>query len=970
MMNNIRNQKGFALLLSTIIILGGSLILAGGFLVLASTEIKISQTKLKSLQSYYASEAGLEDAIYRVKNAMQYSSSYNLNVGQNQTTITVNATTASATIESQGSAENRIRKTQTVFDLPTTTVGFSYGSQIGDGGLIMGQNSRVNGSVYSNGSITGASGARITGSAWVAQGTAPSVDQSWETANSDYGVGTVSGSIISTLDSSGDVGEYTSLALGSDGFARISYYDATNQDLKFARCLDENCATKNVTTVDSSGNVGSEYTSIALGSDGFARISYYDGSNNDLKFVRCANADCTTKNITVIDSSGDMGQFSSLALGSDGFARISYYASSGGNLKFVRCTNADCTAKNINTLDSSGDVGKYTSLALGSDGFARISYITESGDDLKFARCTDADCATKNINTVDSSPNIDRNTSIALGSDGFARITYYDDGSDNLKFAQCTNADCTTKNITTLDSSGDVGRYSSLKLLSDIARIVYYDGSNGDLKYIQCANADCTTKNISVPDPDNVGQYTSFVFGSDNFGRISYYDVGNADLKFLRCAQDPCSPSAPQVDVAQSFQPAATNRAVKADLYLKKVGSPANATLRLISDSGGSPGTSVLATGLLNASSVGSSYGWLTVNFSTTPTLNANTTYWLVIDAAPDNSNYLVWGGDSANGYTRGAGKKSNDWSIGNWSNLNADLNFRVYMGGTDNQISTVSVDGSAYAHFMDTVTVGGNAGAFTLNSGTIGGSVSADTISNCTIGGNASYNVKTSCTIGGTQTTPTTPPSDPAVQAMPITQEMIDAWKAQAEAGGTINGDCGDGGVAGCDIPTNGTLTLGPKKINGNLILQNNQTLIVSGTIYVTGYIDIDNGSAIQLDPSYGIKSGLVFSDGTIHLANNGNFSGSGQAGSYLMLMTLASGGGHHGGAIDLHNNASGVIFYAANGLVYLHNNVNATQLTAKAITLDNNATISYDPGLANALFSGGGSSGSFKVKSWKEIE
>ncbi|KKU34960.1 MAG: hypothetical protein UX48_C0021G0011 [Candidatus Azambacteria bacterium GW2011_GWB1_46_27] len=87
-------------------------------------------------------------------------------------------------------------------------------------------------------------------------------------------------------------------------------------------------------------------------------------------------------------------------------------------------------------------------------------------------------------------------------------------------------------------------------------------------------------------------------------------------------------------------------------------------------------------------------------------------------------------------------------------------------------------------------------------------------------------------------------------------------------------------------------------------------------------------------------------------------------------MLMSLASGGGHHGGAIDLHNNASGVIFYAANGLVYLHNNVNATQLTAKAITLDNNATISYDPGLANALFSGGGSSGSFKVKSWKEIE
>ena len=192
---------------------------------------------------------------------------------------------------------------------------------------------------------------------------------------------------IAAIDSSGNVGQYTSLAIGSDGFARISYYDATNRTLKFAQCTNVNCSTNILTTIDATSNNVGLYTSLALGSDGFARISYYDNTANDLKFTHCTNADCTSKNSTAIDVTGNIGLHTSTVLGSDGFSRISYYDATNNALKILQCTNDDCTTKNVATVDSTGNVGQYSALTLGLDGFARISYYDTTNTDLKFVQC-------------------------------------------------------------------------------------------------------------------------------------------------------------------------------------------------------------------------------------------------------------------------------------------------------------------------------------------------------------------------------------------------------------------------------------------------------------------------------------------------------------------------------------------------------------------------------------------------------
>ena len=90
---------------------------------------------------------------------------------------------------------------------------------------------------------------------------------------------------ITTVDSADIVGWYTSIAIGDNGFPVISYYDLLNGHLKVAACTTTDCTgTATITAVDSTGGVGT-HTSIAIGANGFPVISYYDATNGNLKVV-------------------------------------------------------------------------------------------------------------------------------------------------------------------------------------------------------------------------------------------------------------------------------------------------------------------------------------------------------------------------------------------------------------------------------------------------------------------------------------------------------------------------------------------------------------------------------------------------------------------------------------------------------------------------------------------------------------
>ncbi|MCK5547890.1 MAG: fibronectin type III domain-containing protein [Thermoplasmata archaeon] len=88
---------------------------------------------------------------------------------------------------------------------------------------------------------------------------------------------------IESVDSDGAVGLFNSLAVDINGFAHISYYDSTNDDLKHAKWTGSSWS---IETIDSVDTVG-QYTSIALDSSDNPHIGYYKNwPDYNLKYAK------------------------------------------------------------------------------------------------------------------------------------------------------------------------------------------------------------------------------------------------------------------------------------------------------------------------------------------------------------------------------------------------------------------------------------------------------------------------------------------------------------------------------------------------------------------------------------------------------------------------------------------------------------------------------------------------------------
>jgi hypothetical protein len=367
------------------------------------------------------------------------------------------------------------------------------------------------------------------------------------------------------VDQSGNTGKYTSLAADPSGRQHITYYDATNGDLRYATCASGCTAAGNWTTavVDYIGDVGQygdvgPYTSLEVRSArlGVVRhVVYFDATNyaTALKYAYCSLGCSLAANWkkVAVDQGGRVGEYASLAIGADGRRHVIYYDDSYARLKYATCLSScgQAGSWHRSTIDQVG-IYYYTSIAVGPDGRRHVTYLRNDGTNitLRYATCLASCSSAANWQTTfidgigPETGFFGYQTSVAMGADGVLHVSY--GGDYDLRYARCA-ADCTVAANwlrVTVDATDNRGESTSLAVGTDgRVHVSYYDRTNGDLRYATCAAA-CQSSTswvryrldgLTLVGNPNVGTFTSLAVDGGGTVHVSYRDETITALKYL-----------------------------------------------------------------------------------------------------------------------------------------------------------------------------------------------------------------------------------------------------------------------------------------------------------------------------------------------------------------------------------------------------------------------------------------------------
>lgn len=408
------------------------------------------------------------------------------------------------------------------------------------------------------------------------------------------------------------------------------------------------------------------------------------------------------------------------------------------------------------------------------------------------------------------------------------------------------------------------------------------------------------------------------------------------------------------LDTAQSFVPATSTVLNTVSFYLKKVGSPPDQAVRILSDDAGNPSGPALASGTLRGSKVTVNYSWIDVSFDSPPNLTTGQSYWIMIDVSEDDENYWIWGKDSTDAYPLGTAKYTKDWSKpgDTWSTVGGDLTFKTWMGGDITQIKGTWIGVDAHANSI------------------VDSNITRD----------AYYQVIDNTSVYGASYPGS---SDPPTKDLPISYAQIQEWEKAAccDTGTGCQAECVITPAEGTYFPADGS-SLGPVKVEGDLTFPSSGTVTIEGPIWVTGKIYAANNAIIKLKE--GLIAGYVLiaddpsdqlNSGRIEFYNNVITQDSAAGGKLLFISTNKSLSVDNP-AIWVHNNVNmedppgpQSILFGLYGLMKVNNNARFKEITGYAIYLANNAEIVYESGLINTNFSSG-PGGGWEIRGWEEIE
>lgn len=164
-MRKISYKKGAATIVVTVLFLIIVVFVVVGTTTSVSKAVEAVRVSRESLESLAVVDSSQEDAIYRIKNGLNYDEEEVLNIGNAYatSTITDDVETGEKFVDTIGDKNKSFRKRDTTLS-QGDSVSFNYGVQVGQGGLLLENGSSVSGNVYSSGAVNASSSNYIRGS--------------------------------------------------------------------------------------------------------------------------------------------------------------------------------------------------------------------------------------------------------------------------------------------------------------------------------------------------------------------------------------------------------------------------------------------------------------------------------------------------------------------------------------------------------------------------------------------------------------------------------------------------------------------------------------------------------------------------------------------------------------------------------------------------------------------------------------
>ena len=332
--------------------------------------------------------------------------------------------------------------------------------------------------------------------AFLAMGVGIVSGETWTFDIVDYGlyVGVDTNSLV--LDDSGHPHVAYSLGVWGDDL-KYAYYDGTAWIIQ---------------TVDSIGFVGRR-CSLALDSNNYPHISYYDFTNGSGKY---AWYDGSNWQIETVEFGNNAFAWSSIALDSTNMPHIAYMVNFGGQtVKYAWKDNNGVWQKE--TVETNIG-GHYVSLALDSKNNPHVSYLNWGSDDLKYATKSGGQWISETIDTEGGSE-----ISIAVDSNDKPGISYRPYYGSPLKYAYKSELSweiqfvevpyCFNPSITFDESNQPHISYQYHGAPIPGIKYAYYDGQSWKKQYVESGAASYVFNSIAL---DRFGNpYISYAWNDE-----------------------------------------------------------------------------------------------------------------------------------------------------------------------------------------------------------------------------------------------------------------------------------------------------------------------------------------------------------------------------------------------------------------------------------------------------------------------